>query len=206
MTLRRHSLPAPTRCTKQRPPPHLAARPPARRLASHRIASHRSPPLPPAAQSKRHIKRTKDNPGGIVSVESPLHYSNVSLVDPVTAAPVRAMWRYLEDGSKVRVTRGRLASGSVVPRPEVLTQRRKPLPLAAGPRDTAAAAAGAATHTPGDLPTALTQYLQRRGFHAGAAAGGPVATSATAAAVGRRGAARPGAGGSWRGFAASAWL
>lgn len=58
-------------------------------------------PLPPP-QSKRHIKRTQDNPGGIVSVESPLHYSNVQLVDPVTNAPVRVTWRFLEDGSKVR--------------------------------------------------------------------------------------------------------
>jgi Ribosomal proteins 50S L24/mitochondrial 39S L24 len=52
-------------------------------------------------QAKRHIKRTGDNPGGIITAESPLHYSNVQLVDPVTKAPVRATWRFLEDGSKV---------------------------------------------------------------------------------------------------------
>ena len=57
---------------------------------------------PPAhAQNKRFLKRSKDNPGGIVSVESPLHYSNVSLVDPVTEQPVRVTWRFLEDGTKV---------------------------------------------------------------------------------------------------------
>ena len=66
-------------------------------------------------QNKRHIRRTKDNPGGIVSVESPVHYSNVRLVDPVTNSPVGVSWRYLEDGSKVRVTKGRVASGSIVP-------------------------------------------------------------------------------------------
>jgi len=66
------------------------------------------PPAPllpsPAArlQNKRFLKRTKDNPGGIVSVESPLHYSNVKLVDPQTGQPVRVTWRFLEDGTKVR--------------------------------------------------------------------------------------------------------
>lgn len=54
-----------------------------------------------AVQVKRHIKRTEDNPGGIITTESPLHYSNVQLVDPVTKAPVRVTWRFLEDGSKV---------------------------------------------------------------------------------------------------------
>lgn len=52
-------------------------------------------------QTKRHIKRTKENPGGIINVESPLHYSNVSLVDPVNNSPVRVCWRFLEDGTKV---------------------------------------------------------------------------------------------------------
>lgn len=91
-------------------------------------------------QNKRAIKRTEDNPGGLISIEvsfhplsssssvssfstlhlarhtllhkilasmgcmslqSPLHYSNVMLADPVTGRPVRAAWRYLEDGTKV---------------------------------------------------------------------------------------------------------
>lgn len=111
-------------------------------------------------QSKRHIKRTKDNPGGIVSVESPLHYSNVSLVDPVTNAPIKVSWRYLEDGTKVRVTRGRLASQSVVPRPEMLKQRRRPPPVGAGPQDTGAVEFKVVSHTPGDLPSALKSMLE----------------------------------------------
>lgn len=36
-----------------------------------------------------------------VVVQSPLHYSNVMLADPVTGRPVRVGWRYLEDGTKV---------------------------------------------------------------------------------------------------------
>ena len=80
-------------------------------------------------QNKRAIKRTEDNPGGLISVEvgpfvetavgypfstglslananlllqSPIHYSNVMLADPVTGKPVRTQWRFLEDGTKVR--------------------------------------------------------------------------------------------------------
>ena len=97
-------------------------------------------------QAKRHIKRTQDNPGGIITVEVcsriyttrshavnaasswlaaalmvallstimwsianavkfpqvPIHFSSVALIDPVTSAPVRTTWRYLEDGTKVK--------------------------------------------------------------------------------------------------------
>lgn len=60
------------------------------------------PSVSPSIQSKRHIKRTKDNAGGIVSVESPLHYSNVALLDPVTNVPVRVVYRYTEEVSARR--------------------------------------------------------------------------------------------------------
>lgn len=140
-------------------------------------------------------------------MESPLHYSNVSLIDPVTKSPVRITWRYLEDGSKVRVTRGTLASGSVIPRPEVLKQRRKPRPVDAGPSDTTAAAAAVVTHVPGDLPSALKPLLKQRQAHTAAALGAagsslPLEVAPTRFAVfsRRRGAAF----GPWRGFAASA--
>jgi len=86
--------------------------------------------------------------------QTPIHYSNVRLVDPVTKSPVRVAWRFLEDGTKVRVTRGARASGAVVPRPAVLAQRRTPAPLA-GAKDTDAGVAAAVTHVPGALPSAL---------------------------------------------------
>lgn len=35
-------------------------------------------------QVKKHIKRTKEQEGGIVTIEAPLHVSNVAVVDPVT--------------------------------------------------------------------------------------------------------------------------
>ncbi|KAK9824552.1 hypothetical protein WJX72_011267 [[Myrmecia] bisecta] len=85
--------------------------------------------------NKKHVKRSDNHPGGIVTVEAPVPYSNVQLVDPVTKAPCRVTWRYLEDGTKVRISKGKLASGSVIPRPEILKMRRKPHPLP-GPKDT----------------------------------------------------------------------
>ncbi|CAK0735740.1 hypothetical protein CVIRNUC_000631 [Coccomyxa viridis] len=104
--------------------------------------------------NKRAIKRTEDNPGGLISMESPLHYSNVMLADPVTGRPVRVGWRYLEDGTKVRISKGKLASGSIVPRPEILKQRRNPLPFK-GSKDSENADALEVTYKPGDWPSAL---------------------------------------------------
>lgn len=34
-------------------------------------------------------------------LQSPIHYSNVALIDPVTKAAVRVSRQYLEDGTKV---------------------------------------------------------------------------------------------------------
>lgn len=53
---------------------------------------------------KRH---TKPNPqknvkGGIVERESPVHVSNVALVDPKSDRPTRAGIKVLADGSRVR--------------------------------------------------------------------------------------------------------
>lgn len=44
-------------------------------------------------------------------------------------APVRVTYRYLEDGTKVRVSTGGNASGSIIPRPAILRERRKPRSL-----------------------------------------------------------------------------
>ena len=62
------------------------------------------------------IKRNqKPNPGrglagGIVEMESPMHVSNVALVDPKTGKGTRVGYK-IENGSKVRVARG---SGEVI--------------------------------------------------------------------------------------------
>jgi len=52
-----------------------------------------------------------------------MHYSNVNLVDPVTGLPTRVGRKVLEDGTKVRVAK---KSGALIPRPEILLQRRRP--------------------------------------------------------------------------------
>ena len=54
--------------------------------------------------------------GRTVQRERAVHYSNVSLVDPVTNAPTRIVRKILEDGTKVRVAK---ASGAIIPKPEV---------------------------------------------------------------------------------------
>ncbi|CAI9095114.1 OLC1v1030976C2 [Oldenlandia corymbosa var. corymbosa] len=85
---------------------------------------------------KKHIKQGQGHEGGIFTVEAPLHVSNVQVVDPVTGKPCKVGIRYLEDGSKVRVARGIGASGSIIPRPEILKIRTTPRPTVAGPKDT----------------------------------------------------------------------
>ncbi|XP_038693645.1 50S ribosomal protein L24-like isoform X1 [Tripterygium wilfordii] len=91
---------------------------------------------------KKHIKQGEGHEGGIFTVEAPIHVSNIQVVDPVTGwsfslqKPCKVGTRYLEDGTKVRVSRGIGASGSIIPRPEILKIRTTPRPTAAGPKDT----------------------------------------------------------------------
>lgn len=54
--------------------------------------------------AKKAMRPTQQNPqGGIVSIEMPLHVSNVMLIDPNTKEPTRVRYRFKEDGTKVRV-------------------------------------------------------------------------------------------------------
>ncbi|XP_062075676.1 uncharacterized protein LOC133779779 [Humulus lupulus] len=69
------------------------------------------------------------------TVEAPLHVSNVQVIDLVTGKPCKVGIKYLEDGTKVRVSRGLGASGSIIPRPEILKIRTTPRPIVAGPKD-----------------------------------------------------------------------
>ena len=52
--------------------------------------------------------------GGIITESRPIHISNVMISDPETNKPVRMGIKVKDDGTKVRVTRGRNASGSEV--------------------------------------------------------------------------------------------
>ncbi|CAJ1972108.1 unnamed protein product [Sphenostylis stenocarpa] len=85
---------------------------------------------------KKHIKQGQGHEGGIFAVEAPIHASNVQVLDPVTGKPCKVGVKYLEDGTKVRVSRGIGASGSIIPRPEILKIRTTPRPTVLGPKDT----------------------------------------------------------------------
>lgn len=63
-------------------------------------------------------------PGRSVSRERSIPYSSVNLVDPVTNEPTRITYSFLEDGTKVRVAK---KSGTVIPRPDILRYRKRPI-------------------------------------------------------------------------------
>ena len=60
---------------------------------------------------KRHQRQTATQEGGIIVKEAPIHISNLALVDPTSGKPTRVGWRFLEDGTKVRVAK---RSGEVI--------------------------------------------------------------------------------------------
>jgi large subunit ribosomal protein L24 len=55
-------------------------------------------------QVKRHTKPNpmKNQPGGIVTKEVPIHVSNVAIWNPVTQKPDRIGFRIMDDGRKLR--------------------------------------------------------------------------------------------------------
>ncbi|HMR87107.1 MAG TPA: 50S ribosomal protein L24 [Saprospiraceae bacterium] len=59
---------------------------------------------------KKHTKATQDNPGGINEIESPIHISNLMVIDPKTGKPTR-MGRKLVDGKLVRFSK---KSGEII--------------------------------------------------------------------------------------------
>jgi len=59
---------------------------------------------------KKHRKPTQGNPGGIETMEAPIHISNVALADPKTGKPTRVGFKTTKDG-KVRVAK---ASGETL--------------------------------------------------------------------------------------------
>jgi large subunit ribosomal protein L24 len=58
--------------------------------------------------AKRHTRPNpmKNQPGGIVAKEMPIHVSNVAIWNPVTGKADRVGFRVLEDGRKVRFFKG----------------------------------------------------------------------------------------------------
>jgi large subunit ribosomal protein L24 len=53
---------------------------------------------------KRHRRATQNDAGGIISMEAPLHISNVAHVDPENGAATRVGFE-VKDGEKVRVAK-----------------------------------------------------------------------------------------------------
>mmetsp|Transcript_28128 Transcript_28128/g.66054 ORF Transcript_28128/g.66054 Transcript_28128/m.66054 type:complete len:178 (-) Transcript_28128:1227-1760(-) len=74
----------------------------------------------------RSIKGDKDRgiPGKVVQLERTMHYSNVQLVDPIQGVPTRIYKKILPSGEKVRISK---KSGAIIPKPDVLKMRKKPI-------------------------------------------------------------------------------
>jgi large subunit ribosomal protein L24 len=60
---------------------------------------------------KRHQRQTAKVQGGIVNKESPVHLSNLALVDPKSGEATRVGFKILSDGRKVRIAK---RSGEVI--------------------------------------------------------------------------------------------
>jgi large subunit ribosomal protein L24 len=55
---------------------------------------------------KRHTKPSQKNQkGGIVEKEAPIHVSNIMVVDQKINEATRVGYKYIEDGSKVRISK-----------------------------------------------------------------------------------------------------
>ena len=54
---------------------------------------------------KKHVRKSQQNPqGAVLSQESPIHVSKLSLLDPATGKPTRIGTLIATDGSKQRVS------------------------------------------------------------------------------------------------------
>ncbi|KAK8948301.1 hypothetical protein KSP40_PGU010531 [Platanthera guangdongensis] len=85
---------------------------------------------------KKHIKQGQGHEGGIFTVEAPLHVSNIQVLDPVSGRPCKIGYCFMEDETKVRISRGRDASSEIIPQPKILKMRRKPRLVECGQKDT----------------------------------------------------------------------
>ena len=59
---------------------------------------------------KKHQRPTQTSPGGIQTIESPIHVSNVAHIDPDSGAATRVGFA-VQDGKKVRIAK---ASGKAI--------------------------------------------------------------------------------------------
>jgi large subunit ribosomal protein L24 len=61
--------------------------------------------------AKKHTKPTQNNPGGINEIPTPIHISNLMLVDPKTGEPTRVGRKVGKDGKIVRYSK---KSGEII--------------------------------------------------------------------------------------------
>ena len=54
---------------------------------------------------KRHTKPSQVSPGGIIEKELPIQLSNLAMEDPKDGKATRVGYKFLADGSKVRIAR-----------------------------------------------------------------------------------------------------
>ncbi|RLN14328.1 hypothetical protein BBJ28_00022702 [Nothophytophthora sp. Chile5] len=73
--------------------------------------------------SHRYVKSTPVAAGRSYLSPSPIHYSNVNLVDPSIGKPTRVAIRFTDEGEKVRVSK---KTGTIIPKPAVLKERHHP--------------------------------------------------------------------------------
>ncbi|WP_341787588.1 50S ribosomal protein L24 [Rickettsia endosymbiont of Cantharis rufa] len=60
---------------------------------------------------KKHTKPNQMSEGGIITKELPIHISNIAHIDPKTGSPTKVAFKFLEDGSKVRLAK---KSGEII--------------------------------------------------------------------------------------------
>lgn len=54
--------------------------------------------------AKKHQRPQGENqPGGIIDKDMPMHVSNVAVISPKDGKPTRIGYKFLEDGTKIRV-------------------------------------------------------------------------------------------------------
>jgi len=54
--------------------------------------------------AKKHQRPQGENqPGGIIDKDMPMHVSNVAVISPKDGKPTRVGYKFLEDGTKIRV-------------------------------------------------------------------------------------------------------
>lgn len=94
--------------------------------------------------------------GRAIERERSIAYSKVNLIDPITGKPTRVGYKFLEDGTKVRFAK---KSGAIIPRPEILTMRRRPVLSFVTDSDTTDEDVWRVTYQPSDANKPFSRIL-----------------------------------------------